>query len=563
MQQALLSAGLPPPGIAPGQYSGRVKSYNPKQGYGFLECAEARAHYGRDVFIHKAQMGELLGRFVGPGTRLEPTALRMRVNFSVEVNKAGMPQARDVVRVDNPAEPCVVPAEVEPSSVTPAVADGAFPSPGSSPPPPYAAPLPYAALVAPGPPPGPPAEFEAEAWGEDLVVKAGVKGYKGRGGTIRILHGSEAMGLPEDLGAAKQQPGGLAIIPPGQDLSQVGVALQPPRGIRNRGWQPRGPRGPGGQASARGLEGGGTWDELACHMQQGCGGGCNGGCGGCHGGACGACDGGGATSAMPRESRRRGQKDFNFRQRQQAPVHPHYSAPGGQPVMQPQGALPIACDAQMLGGQCGAGQLQPAFAMQPCAPSGMQVYGLHGSQAMPGPQAAGPAPAYHAPYQQQYAPAFMSQQYQVQPPPYQPDLNGSYPPQFLPYQQQYQQPYVPQQLQHLAYGSPQHSLSLPTADGSQQELSPGCSFSGMDLPGTASSTLPGAVTPGSGSDDDDGRVGFRLPFHDAAPLPMAPDACPAGLAASGLATSGSPVEAPPDRNAWTVPDLDRAMGHSL
>merc|ERR1719217_600685 len=103
------SANAPPPIPAqahhagkPPEFYGRVKSYNPKQGYGFLECPDARARFGRDVFLHKAQMGELLGRFVGPGTRLEPKWLTMQVRFSVEINKQGMPQARDVARIDGP-----------------------------------------------------------------------------------------------------------------------------------------------------------------------------------------------------------------------------------------------------------------------------------------------------------------------------------------------------------------------------------------------------------------------------------------------------------------------------
>merc|ERR1719262_799372 len=93
-------------------FNGRIKSYNPKQGYGFLDCPDAHMAFGRDVFIHKAQMGELLGRFVGPGTKLDPKTLKMNVGFSVEINKSGMPQARDVTRLDNVAGPCLVEANV-------------------------------------------------------------------------------------------------------------------------------------------------------------------------------------------------------------------------------------------------------------------------------------------------------------------------------------------------------------------------------------------------------------------------------------------------------------------
>lgn len=65
---------------------GRIKSFNPRHGFGFIDCREARARWGRDVFIHKAQMGDL--------------EVGHDITFSVEPNKDDMPQARDIMRMD-------------------------------------------------------------------------------------------------------------------------------------------------------------------------------------------------------------------------------------------------------------------------------------------------------------------------------------------------------------------------------------------------------------------------------------------------------------------------------
>jgi len=80
-----------------GRFQGRIKSFNSKQGFGFIECPEAHARFGRDVFLHKAQIGDL--------------KVGAEVFFSVEANKQGMPQARDLVTLDGqapgPAPPTV------------------------------------------------------------------------------------------------------------------------------------------------------------------------------------------------------------------------------------------------------------------------------------------------------------------------------------------------------------------------------------------------------------------------------------------------------------------------
>jgi cold shock CspA family protein len=63
-------------------YTGNVKSFDGAHGYGFISCVETFKTYGRDVFVHKDQ----LGRFkVGD-----------QVSFHVELNSAGHPKAFDV-----------------------------------------------------------------------------------------------------------------------------------------------------------------------------------------------------------------------------------------------------------------------------------------------------------------------------------------------------------------------------------------------------------------------------------------------------------------------------------
>eukprot|EP00913_Durusdinium_trenchii_P002407 g2223.t1 len=96
MQQALNQLGnahtmasMPTqmPGYRPaGRFRGRIKSFNAKQGFGFIENPEAYAMFGRDVFLHKAQIGNL--------------KVGMEVTYGVEMNKFGMPQARELATLD-------------------------------------------------------------------------------------------------------------------------------------------------------------------------------------------------------------------------------------------------------------------------------------------------------------------------------------------------------------------------------------------------------------------------------------------------------------------------------
>lgn len=96
MQQSAMAGypGIPPfgypfgVGAAPPPYGvlqGRIKSFNADKGYGFIESAAAMALYGRDVFLHKANIRDF--------------AVGTYVNFTVKMNKQGFPQAHDLTEV--------------------------------------------------------------------------------------------------------------------------------------------------------------------------------------------------------------------------------------------------------------------------------------------------------------------------------------------------------------------------------------------------------------------------------------------------------------------------------
>lgn len=68
------------------RFRGRIKSFNGKQGFGFIESADAYNLFGRDVFLHKAQIGDL--------------PVGTEVTYFVAMNKQGMPQARELATLD-------------------------------------------------------------------------------------------------------------------------------------------------------------------------------------------------------------------------------------------------------------------------------------------------------------------------------------------------------------------------------------------------------------------------------------------------------------------------------
>jgi len=65
-----------------------IKSFSAEKGFGFVECPEIYGRFRRDAFIHKAQM-----RNLDVGEEIE---------FSIDTNKNGMPQARDIDRYRGP-----------------------------------------------------------------------------------------------------------------------------------------------------------------------------------------------------------------------------------------------------------------------------------------------------------------------------------------------------------------------------------------------------------------------------------------------------------------------------
>jgi len=78
--------GMPGVGQSTGRFQGLIKSFNVQKGFGFIDCPEAHQIYGRDVFLHKAQIASF--------------QIGSQVSFAVEINKSNMPQARDLVESD-------------------------------------------------------------------------------------------------------------------------------------------------------------------------------------------------------------------------------------------------------------------------------------------------------------------------------------------------------------------------------------------------------------------------------------------------------------------------------
>eukprot|EP00929_Paragymnodinium_shiwhaense_P115073 TRINITY_DN83689_c0_g1_i1.p1 TRINITY_DN83689_c0_g1~~TRINITY_DN83689_c0_g1_i1.p1 ORF type:complete len:272 (-),score=77.15 TRINITY_DN83689_c0_g1_i1:126-941(-) len=71
------------------RYVGKVKSFAPGKGYGFIECAKLSEEHDCDVFLHERELH---------GVRSAAEVQGDVVTFAVEMNKDGRPQARDVER---------------------------------------------------------------------------------------------------------------------------------------------------------------------------------------------------------------------------------------------------------------------------------------------------------------------------------------------------------------------------------------------------------------------------------------------------------------------------------
>jgi len=72
------------------QFIGMIKSYNSGNGYGFVECAETFAIYGRDIFLHRTEY-EACGVDVGS-----------QVRFTIVLSEKAQPRAVNVGRHSGP-----------------------------------------------------------------------------------------------------------------------------------------------------------------------------------------------------------------------------------------------------------------------------------------------------------------------------------------------------------------------------------------------------------------------------------------------------------------------------
>ena len=63
-------------------FVGKIKSYSEENGYGFIECSQTFAHYGKDVYVRRAQIGNL--------------AVGVLVTFTCDTSPQGMPQASNI-----------------------------------------------------------------------------------------------------------------------------------------------------------------------------------------------------------------------------------------------------------------------------------------------------------------------------------------------------------------------------------------------------------------------------------------------------------------------------------
>lgn len=76
-----------------GCFRGRVKTFNTAKGYGFIDCGETWSLYSGDVFLHRQQFLE------------GNVAVGQEIQFQVELNKQGKPQARSVAPLGSPMPP--------------------------------------------------------------------------------------------------------------------------------------------------------------------------------------------------------------------------------------------------------------------------------------------------------------------------------------------------------------------------------------------------------------------------------------------------------------------------
>lgn len=72
------------------RYSGTIKSFAEEKGFGYIDCPELYAVYGRDTWLHHAQ--------------LQDFQAGMAVDFTMALNKEGLPQALDLTLPGQPGK---------------------------------------------------------------------------------------------------------------------------------------------------------------------------------------------------------------------------------------------------------------------------------------------------------------------------------------------------------------------------------------------------------------------------------------------------------------------------
>lgn len=80
-----LAEAEPEPQVAQGRFKGKIKSWWPEKGYGFLDCTETYEVYACDIYINRLAIG-----LFQKGDE---------VHFSVELNKEGKPQGKNLLPV--------------------------------------------------------------------------------------------------------------------------------------------------------------------------------------------------------------------------------------------------------------------------------------------------------------------------------------------------------------------------------------------------------------------------------------------------------------------------------
>eukprot|EP00443_Scrippsiella_acuminata_P126141 CAMPEP_0115617714 /NCGR_PEP_ID=MMETSP0272-20121206/23784_1 /TAXON_ID=71861 /ORGANISM="Scrippsiella trochoidea, Strain CCMP3099" /LENGTH=672 /DNA_ID=CAMNT_0003053673 /DNA_START=16 /DNA_END=2033 /DNA_ORIENTATION=+ len=88
--------------------TGRIKSFNHSNGYGFISCQEVFQSFGSDVFLHRAQVGSFV--------------VDQQVSFAVLLNKYNRPQAFDLAPILSSSG---MPLSSTPGAASVAVASGA------------------------------------------------------------------------------------------------------------------------------------------------------------------------------------------------------------------------------------------------------------------------------------------------------------------------------------------------------------------------------------------------------------------------------------------------------